>query len=97
MNPEVFRSSNAGRCIRSMTRPAYWAFVPNRLPPKIELDWELATLLSETNRQLGELSGAWYLLPNPHLLMGPFIRREAVTSSRGETVCLLQMKFSTSS
>jgi len=84
MNPENFRNSRAGRCVRSIGRHPYWAYVPNPLPPKIELDWELANLLSEANIKLGELSGAGQLLPNPHLLMGPFIRREAVTSSRIE-------------
>ena len=84
MNPENFRNSNAGRCVRSIGRPPYWAYVPNPLPPKIELDWELVNLLSEANIKLGELSGAGQLLPNPHLLIGPFIRREAVMSSRSE-------------
>ena len=50
----------------------------------VELDWELVNLLSEANIKLGELSGAGQLLPNPHLLIGPFIRREAVMSSRIE-------------
>ena len=84
MNPENFKNSSAGRCLRSIGRHPYWAYVPNPLPPKIELDWDLAKLLSEADSKLGELSGAAQLLPNPHLLIGPFIRREAVTSSRIE-------------
>ena len=84
MTPKDFRDSSAGRCLRSVHRPPYWAFVPNPLPPNIEVDWELATLLSAANAKLGELSGAGQLLPNPHLLINPFIRREAVTSSRIE-------------
>lgn len=84
MTPKDFRDSSAGRCIRSVHRPTYWAFVPSPLPPNIEVDWELATLLSAANGKLGELSGAGQLLPNPHLLINPFIRREAVTSSRIE-------------
>ncbi len=84
MNPENFRKSNAGRCIRSIGQHSYWAYVPNPLPPKIELDWDLVNLLSEANIRLGELSGAGQQLPNPHLLIGPFIRREAVMSSRIE-------------
>lgn len=84
MTPKDFRDSSAGRCLRSVRRPPYWAFVPNPLPPNIEVDWELATLLSAANAKLGELSGAGQLLPNPHLLINPFIRREAVTSSRIE-------------
>ena len=48
------------------------------------MDWELANLLSKADIKLGELSGAGQLLPNPHLLIRPFIRREAVMSSRIE-------------
>ena len=84
MNPENFRNSSAGKCIRSLGKHPYWYYVPNPLPPQIDLDWELANLLSEANIKLGELSGAGQLLPNPHLLIGPFIRREAVMSSRIE-------------
>jgi len=84
MNPDNFKNSSAGRCVRSIGRPPYWAYIPNPLPPTIELDWDLANLLSDANIKLGELSGAGQLLPNPHLLIGPFIRREAVMSSRIE-------------
>ena len=84
MNPEAFKNSTAGKCIRTITQPAYWAYVPKALPPKIEMDWELASLLSKADITLGKLSGAGQLLTNPHLLIGPFIRREAVMSSRIE-------------
>ncbi len=84
MNPENFKNSNAGKCIRSIGKHPYWAFVPNPLPPKIELDWELVELLSEADIRLGKLAGAGQLLPNPHLLIRSFIRREAVMSSRIE-------------
>ena len=84
MNQEEFRSSTAGKCIRTISRYPYWAYVPNPLPPKIEVDWELANLLSKTDSKLGELSGTGQLLPNPNLLIRPFMRREAVTSSRIE-------------
>ena len=84
MNQEAFKNSTAGKCIRTITCPPYWAYVPNPLPPKIKMDWELANLLSKADIKLGELSGAGQLLPNPHLLIRPFIRREAVMSSRIE-------------
>lgn len=58
--------------------------MPNPLPPKIEMDWELANLLSRADTKLGQLSGAGQLLTNPNLLINPFIRREAVMSSRIE-------------
>jgi Fic family protein len=44
----------------------------------------MVRLLSEADRALGELSGLGRTMPNPHLLIGPFIRREAVLSSRIE-------------
>ena len=85
MYPEDFTNSTAGRCIRTIRQPVYWAYVPNPLPPKIEVDWELVRLLSQAESKLGELSGAGQLLPDVHLLIGPLlIRREAVTSSRIE-------------
>ena len=84
MNQEEFRSSTAGKCIRTISRHPYWAYVPNPLPPKITVDWELANLLSKADSKLGELSGTGQLLPNPNLLIRPFMRREAVTSSRIE-------------
>ena len=58
--------------------------MPNPLPPAINYDEELVYLLSEGNRFLGELSGTGRLLPNPYFLIGPYIRREAVSSSRIE-------------
>ena len=84
MNPEAFKNSTAGKCIRTMGHSPYWAYVPNPLPQQIEMDWELANLLSNADIKLGQLSGAGQLLTNPHLLIGPFIRREAVMSSRIE-------------
>lgn len=40
--------------------------------------------MSEADRILGELSGLGRSLPSPHLLIMPFVRREAVLSSRIE-------------
>ncbi|MBI4683986.1 MAG: Fic family protein [Nitrospirae bacterium] len=82
MNPKDFESSSSGRCIKTLN--GYWAFVPNPLPPVISYDKKLISLLSEADRLLGELSGTGRLLPNPYLLIAPYIRREAVSSSRIE-------------
>jgi Fic family protein len=40
--------------------------------------------LAQAERALGKLAGSGEMLPNPHLLIGPFVRREAVLSSRIE-------------
>ena len=59
----------------------YLSFVPNPLPPPLTLDLPAINNLSAADRALGELNGIGQMLPNPHLLIGPFIRREAVLSS----------------
>jgi len=50
----------------------------------VTLTAELVGALSEADRALGRLDGVGRRLPNPHLLIGPFVRREAVLSSRIE-------------
>lgn len=85
MNPERFRNSTDGRLIRvGQGETAYWAFVPHPLPPDLSADWEFARSLSKADRALSELAGVGRTMPNPHLLIGPFVRREAVLSSRIE-------------
>ena len=85
MNPERFRNSQSGRLLQvGQGEPAYWAFIPNPLPPPLPLDPVLVRALSDADRALGELSGLGLTMPNSHLLIAPFIRREAVLSSRIE-------------
>lgn len=62
----------------------YRAFVPAPLPPEINWDETLAFRLSAADRSIGRLAGEGRRLPNPHLLIRPFIRKEAVLSSRIE-------------
>lgn len=60
------------------------AFLPDPLPPDIKVDWTLASAISEADRALSELAGIARTLPNPHLLIQPFVRKEAVLSSKIE-------------
>jgi len=62
----------------------YEAFVPDPLPPEIVWTGQLIRSLSDADRLVGQLSGEGKQLPNPHLLIRPFIKREAVLSSRIE-------------
>lgn len=81
----VARQNAAGSVIRvGHGESAYEAFVPHPLPPKLDLDLGLVGLLSVADRALGELSGLGRNLVNAHLLVQPFIRQEAVLSSRIE-------------
>lgn len=83
MNIERFKQSLSGKLVRAgHDEAAYWAFVPNPLPPDFQLDdMELLRTLSAADRAVGELAGLGRTVPNPQLLIKPFIRREAVLSS----------------
>jgi Fic family protein len=69
---------------KSVSQGSYSAFVPAPLPP--ELDWtpRLISALSDADRLVGRLAGEGGRLPNPHILIRPFVRREAVLSSKIE-------------
>lgn len=59
------------------------AFVPNPLPPALDLA-EVAIELAGAMAAIGELRGACRLLPNPYILIRPLQRLEAQTSSAME-------------
>jgi len=60
------------------------AFVPAPLPPPLDLPMATLRRLGDASHALGELGGVGRSLPNPHLLIGPFQRREAILSSQIE-------------
>ena len=62
----------------------YRAYVPASLPPPLAWDDSLTVSLSSADRAIGRLAGEGRRLPNPHLLIRPFVRKEAVLSSRIE-------------
>ena len=85
MNLHNFEKSNAGKLIKVQQGPqSYLAFVPNPLPPKLDFDVEFVRVASDAAGALGELAGLGRSMSNPQLLVNPFIRREAVLSSRIE-------------
>lgn len=76
------QQSPAGKIAKSLK--GYSSFIPNPLPPDIEWNNQLVGVLSHANFVLGKLAREGSKLPNPHLLMRPFITREAVFSSKIE-------------
>jgi Fic family protein len=74
-------SPNSGKTV---SLGAYAAFVPAPLPPVLEWTPRLIGVLSDADRLIGRLAGEGGRLPNPHILMRPFVRREAVLSSKIE-------------
>ena len=84
MDPNDFKQPS-GKLLRvGQGEAAYWAFLPASLPPQIDWDVALVQELSKADRALGELAGLGRTIPNPHLLIQPLLRREAVLSSRIE-------------
>lgn len=81
MHAEDFRRSTAGHLVPTIN--GAMAFVPRPLPPVVDLG-RLAGRISSAAQALGELSGMGRALQNPHLLILPFRRVEAVASSKIE-------------
>jgi Fic family protein len=82
MKPDHFLNLKAGKTIR--TSSGYWAFIPAPLPPTLEWTTPIIAALSEADRELAKLTTLAGNFPFPRLLAQPFIRREAVLSSRIE-------------
>jgi Fic family protein len=81
MDEKAFNNPN-GRFVKN--GDGNKTFLPKPLPPTIYYDSSLASLSSEAHAQLGRLSGIGELLPNPDVLIRPYLRREAVLSSKIE-------------
>src|SRR5205814_10296002 len=69
---------------RSISQGSYSAFVPAPLPPELAWTAKLIGALSDADRLIGRLAGEGGRLSNPHILIRPFVRREAVLSSKIE-------------
>ena len=82
MKPGDYHNKRSGEAIR--TQKGYWAFIPAPLPPNLDWSPVLITALSDAERELARLTTLAGNFPFPRLLIQPFIRREAVLSSRIE-------------
>jgi Fic family protein len=82
MRPDAFTSTERGQVRK--TAEGYWAFVPAAAPRRLSLSDEVVKLLDEATGAVHRLGGVGRLIPNPHLLIGPHLRLEAVLSSRIE-------------
>jgi Fic family protein len=69
---------------RRVSLGKYSAFVAAPLPPKLDWSPRLIRVLSDADRLIGRLAGEGGRLATPHVLIRPFVRREAVLSSRIE-------------
>lgn len=85
MEPSRFTTSAFGRPAR---RPgdkwAFWYFDPAPIPRQLHLEPATVIALSDANLALGQLQGLGQLIADPQLLIGPYITREALASTRIE-------------
>ena len=82
MNSDDFVHPSSGTLIRTIQ--GVQAFVPAPLPPRALDFGSLARPFERATLALGQLGGIGKTLPNPHLLIRPFKRVEAVASSKIE-------------
>jgi Fic family protein len=82
LDRDKFAKSLSGRLARAGEGTGvYWAYVPNGLPPSLQLTDRLWLASSQAAAAVGQLAGIGRTLQNPHLFVRPFMRREAVLSS----------------
>lgn len=86
MHPNQYGEGYPGQLVTVMSRTGKrgWAYIPNDLPPNLIFDQEIAYAAERAAIALGNLNGSGRMLPNPTLLMSPFMSREALASSRIE-------------
>lgn len=85
MDPDRFTAPDFGSAEREPgNRWAYWYFRPAPIPRSLELTQQTVLALSEADAALGHLQGLGQLVTDPELLLGAYLTREAVASSRIE-------------
>ncbi len=85
MDPADFQAPLFGRAARRPgDRWAFWYFDAAPSPRDIPLDPATVLALSEADAALGQLQGLGQLIRDPQLLIGPYVTREALASSRIE-------------
>jgi Fic family protein len=77
-----FSNQAPGKVIRTLKD--YEAFIPDPLPPDTEWSNKLLAALSQADRSLARLAEVGKSFPVPHVVVRPFIRKEAVLSSQIE-------------
>src|SRR5659263_97775 len=65
-------------------RAAFTYYLPRPIPRRVDLSAATVVALSDADAALGLLQGLGMLIRDPSLLIGPYLRREALASSRIE-------------
>lgn len=84
MQLDRYRSTEFGEARRTHGRHGYVAYFPRPIPRDLEISRGNILQLADAEAALGRLAGAVRLLPDPQLLVQPYLRREALASTRIE-------------
>ncbi len=84
MDVTAYASTSFGEPRRTLGRHGYVAYFPAPIPRAIEIPATTIRLLADAEASLGRLAGVGQLVPNPHLLIRPYLLREALSSTRIE-------------
>lgn len=81
---ETHAPTSFGEARLTSGRHGYVAYFPATIPRALDLPASTVRLLGEAEGALGRLAGVGRLLPNPDLLIRPYLLREALSSTRIE-------------
>ena len=84
MDADRHPDTRFGRVVRTGGKRGYLAYFPRPIPRQVPISQPNLLRMADAEAALGRLAGAGRLLPHPHLLAGPYLRREAVASARIE-------------
>jgi Fic family protein len=84
MDSDRYQTTALGEPRRTPGRHGYVAYFPATIPRTIELPGRIIRLLADAEASLGRLAGVGQLVPNPYLLIRPYLMREALSSARIE-------------
>ena len=77
--------NKAGKFISNLSGEAeYKSFLPSALPPELEMDDEMVSLLVNANKQLYALESISEHIPSIKLFTSMYVRKEALMSSQME-------------
>lgn len=84
MDLQRYPSTPFGGARKTPGRHGYVAYFPAAIPRTLDLPGATARLLADAEGAVGRLAGIGGLLPNPDLLIRPYLLREALASTRIE-------------